>query len=195
MPQLVGSDAAVLDLPAGLPLGVGLSHALGGYVEATMAWQPGDRLLMYTDGLSEARDVDGEFLPVPTLATPVRSGSVEQAIAEVVTAVTTHVPRGRLDDDLAVILIEHLPGPAPEHLPARNDERHEVSGGARTERPVSRDPSVRGRPTSAAPFAERGLGLPALTTGSSPGPQHTSHCSTPCRGPRCATGRPRRRTT
>ena len=63
---------------------------------------------MYTDGLSEARDADGEFLPVPSLAPHLRSGNVHDAVEEVVGAVTTHVPRGRLEDDLAVVVIEYL---------------------------------------------------------------------------------------
>ena len=48
--------------PAGLPLGLG-----GPYEELTVPWRAGDRLLMYTDGLSEARDARGEFLPVEEL--------------------------------------------------------------------------------------------------------------------------------
>ena len=75
-----------------------------------MPWTPGDRLLMYTDGLSEARDAAGEFFPVPSLVPRLRSGPVDRAIGEVVAAVTTHVPGGRLEDDLAVVLIENLPG-------------------------------------------------------------------------------------
>jgi len=108
-PQLLGPiDAALLDLPHGLPMGLGLGHRLNGYVETTFPWNPGDRLLMYTDGLSEARDVAGEFFPVPSLAPLLRLGPVERAIDEVVNAVTTYVPQGRLEDDLAVVLIESL---------------------------------------------------------------------------------------
>jgi serine phosphatase RsbU (regulator of sigma subunit) len=81
-------------------------------------WSPGDRLLMYTDGLSEARDAHGEFLSVSTLASQVRSGPVERAVEEVVDAVGRHVPRGRLEDDLAVVVIEHLPRTAAVGAPA-----------------------------------------------------------------------------
>ena len=102
-------DAALLDLPHGLPLGLGLGPGLGGYVETVVRWAPGDRLLMYTDGLSEARDLAGDFFPVPSLVPRLRTGPVEDAIADVVAAVATYVPRGRLEDDLAVVLIENLP--------------------------------------------------------------------------------------
>jgi phosphoserine phosphatase RsbU/P len=109
-PQLVGpAGATMLDLPRGLPLGLGLSGSETGYVEATVPWSTGDRLLMYTDGLSEARNSRGEFLPVPTLEAQIRSATVESAVRDVVDAVTDHVPRGRLEDDLAIVVIEHLP--------------------------------------------------------------------------------------
>ena len=108
-PQLVRAvGSTMVDLPRALPLGLGLEGLSAAYVEATVAWSPGDRLLMYTDGLSEARDAGGEFLPVSSLEPRLRSDSVEQAV-EVVAAVTDHVPRGRLEDDLAVVVIEHLP--------------------------------------------------------------------------------------
>ena len=51
--------ASFLDAPTGLPLGLGQT-----YDSTTVPWGPGDRLLMYTDGLSEARDASGEFLPL-----------------------------------------------------------------------------------------------------------------------------------
>jgi hypothetical protein len=50
--------ATYLDVPAGLPLGLG-----DDFQQAGIAWGSGDRLLLYTDGLSEARDRHGEFLP------------------------------------------------------------------------------------------------------------------------------------
>lgn len=106
-PHLLGRhDAAWVELPHGLPLGLGLG--VNGYVETTVPWSPGDRLLMFTDGLSEARNRSGEFFPVPSLGERLRSGPVEVVIGEVAAAVATYVPGGRLEDDLAVVLIEHL---------------------------------------------------------------------------------------
>ncbi len=108
-PQLVGrAGAVVLELPPGLPLGLGLGSQLSGYAEAIIPWRRGDRLLLYTDGLSEARDRSGEFLPVASLAPRMRTGSVEQAVDEIVAAAAAHVPGGKLDDDLAVVLIQNL---------------------------------------------------------------------------------------
>ena len=106
-PHLLGPvDGTWLELPHGLPLGLGLGG--DGYVETTVPWNPGDRLLMFTDGLSEARNRAGEFFPVPSLGPRLRSGPVDRVIGEVATAVAGYVPGGRLEDDLAVVLIENL---------------------------------------------------------------------------------------
>ena len=116
-PQLVrASEAGVLDLPAGRAFGLGLPVA-DSYVETTVRWSPGDRLLVYTDGLSEARDAHGDFLPVESLDAAVRAGSVDRAVEEVVAAVSRHVPDGRLEDDMAVVVIGHLPEAVPSGLP------------------------------------------------------------------------------
>lgn len=108
-PQLVRSSGAeLLDLPVGRVLGLGLP-TVGSYVESVVPWAPGDRLLVYTDGLSEARNEDGEFFPVESLEDALRRGSVERAVEEVVASVNRYVPAGSLEDDLAVVVIGHLP--------------------------------------------------------------------------------------
>ena len=121
-PQLVhSSEAKLLDLPTGRVLGLGLP-VVDSYVETAVSWSPGDRLLVYTDGLSEARDSHGEFFPVESLDDAVRLGSVERAVEEVVASVRSHVPRGRLEDDLAVVVIGHLPDVVPsDNGPAAAD--------------------------------------------------------------------------
>jgi sigma-B regulation protein RsbU (phosphoserine phosphatase) len=113
-PALVhGQRSEVLDLPPGPPLGLGLG--LGSDFEAReVAWVPGDRLLMYTDGLSEARDGRGEFLQLDTLRPAIGTGSVEEALDEVLVAVSSHVRGGRLEDDLAAVLLENHPGDASD---------------------------------------------------------------------------------
>jgi phosphoserine phosphatase RsbU/P len=109
-PQLVGpEDAHTVDLPSALPLGLGLGRRSGSYAETAVGWGPGDRLLMFTDGLSEARDSRGTFFPVSSLDNVLRSKSIQQAAEGSVVAVSDHVPRGSLKDDLAVVVIEHLP--------------------------------------------------------------------------------------
>ena len=83
-----GGDAKLLDLPPCLPLGLGRI-----YQSATVPWASGDRLLLYTDGLSEARDAHGEFLPVPPLAPLLRTVTVEDALDNVLVEVRRHVPK------------------------------------------------------------------------------------------------------
>jgi serine phosphatase RsbU (regulator of sigma subunit) len=106
-PLLITSHdgAALVDLPSGLPLGLGRS-----FESVTVPWTPGDRLLLYTDGLSEARDARGEFLPVLPLAPLLRMSTVEDALDRVLGAVREHVPGGRFTDDLAVLLLENVDG-------------------------------------------------------------------------------------
>jgi phosphoserine phosphatase RsbU/P len=98
----------LVEAPPGLPLG--LSAWLGpDYTEVSVPWAPGDRLLLYTDGLSEARNGDGHFLPLVPLAGLLRSATVDEALDALLASVADYVPGGDLSDDLAVILLEHTP--------------------------------------------------------------------------------------
>ncbi|MFJ3938056.1 PP2C family protein-serine/threonine phosphatase [Streptomyces parvus] len=75
--------------------------------------QPGDRLFLYTDGLSEARDGDGRFYPVNERAGPLLGEStLEEALRRVradVAAFTGAQP----DDDSALLLVEFAPRAVP----------------------------------------------------------------------------------
>ncbi len=99
-----GGTVSFLDPPAGLPLGWGRN-----YRALKEPWAPGDRLLMYTDGLSEARDASGQFLSPLALAPALSAKTVDQALAAVLEATRQHVPKGRLTDDLAAVLLENTP--------------------------------------------------------------------------------------
>lgn len=103
-PVLIRSDGAAefLTVPPGLPLGLG---AAGGTVP--VSWDPGDRLLMYTDGLSEARDRRGQFLPLLELAPALATPAVDEALDLVLERVRQHVAHGELGDDLAMVLLEN----------------------------------------------------------------------------------------
>ena len=95
-------DATFVMPPVGLPLGLGSSYESMG-----MSWTVGDRLLLYTDGLSEARDGQDEYLPLLSLAPLLKVPSVEDALDGILTRVREHVPDGRLTDDLAALLLEN----------------------------------------------------------------------------------------
>jgi serine phosphatase RsbU (regulator of sigma subunit) len=68
--------------------------------------EPGDRLLLFTDGLGEARR-DGEFFPTADRAWRLLGhGTVGDGLASLETALVEWV-RGRLDDDIALVLLEY----------------------------------------------------------------------------------------
>jgi serine phosphatase RsbU (regulator of sigma subunit) len=68
--------------------------------------EPGDRLLLFTDGLGEARR-DGEFFPTIHRAWRLLGhGTVGDGLASLETALIDWV-RGQLDDDIALLLLEY----------------------------------------------------------------------------------------
>jgi phosphoserine phosphatase RsbU/P len=68
--------------------------------------EPGDRLLLFTDGLGEARR-EGEFFPTADRAWRLLGhGTVGDGLASLETALVEWV-HGRLDDDIALVLMEY----------------------------------------------------------------------------------------
>ncbi|KXK59428.1 stage II sporulation protein E [Micromonospora rosaria] len=68
--------------------------------------EPGDRLLLFTDGLGEARR-DGEFFPTADRAWRLLGhGTVGDGLASLETALVEWV-HGQLDDDIALVLMEY----------------------------------------------------------------------------------------
>lgn len=76
--------------------------------------EPGDRLLLYTDGLAEARRT-GDFFPTEERAWALLGhGTVEHGLASLESALSEWV-HGRFDDDIALLLLEYTgAAPAPE---------------------------------------------------------------------------------
>ena len=86
-----------VDVPApALPLRLMALGATSG-AERTVALQPGDALLLYTDGVTEARDTHGEFYPL------------EERVAAL--AASTGGPGGDLLDRLRDDLMRHVGAP------------------------------------------------------------------------------------
>ena len=84
--------------------------------------QPGDRVLLYTDGVTEGRAADGTPFGLERLADfIIRHGSARLPPPETMRRLNraiTDYQQGRLRDDATVILVEWQPGkPAPVLLP------------------------------------------------------------------------------
>ncbi|MET9077587.1 PP2C family protein-serine/threonine phosphatase [Streptomyces sp. NPDC004232] len=96
-----GSAVSVPSLHPSPPLGVhgGAEHTLD-----VFSFEPGDTLLLYTDGVVEARDVRGLFYPLTERAAHWTEDSPEALMHHVRRDLLTHVG-GRLDDDAALIAL------------------------------------------------------------------------------------------
>jgi phosphoserine phosphatase RsbU/P len=99
---LHGGEFEELLLKPGLPLGLGSPDA-----STVHPWGPGDRLLLYTDGLTEARDGAGEFLALDRIQEAIAAPGLDQALDGLAQTVQHHVPNGRLTDDVCLLLLEN----------------------------------------------------------------------------------------
>jgi phosphoserine phosphatase RsbU/P len=72
----------------------------------TASWRPGDRLLLYTDGLVESRNQHGDFLPEDQIAAALSAADCDQALDMLITAVRLHTG-GHGHDDMALLLVEY----------------------------------------------------------------------------------------
>ncbi|MFG2003318.1 PP2C family protein-serine/threonine phosphatase [Spirillospora sp. NPDC048911] len=117
---LSGGGVSFVDaVPSAPPLGlVGLGGCQAASV--TIPLRQGDRLLLYTDGVTEARDDDGRFYP---LADRVRRFYDERPgglIAKLVADLHAHAG-GRLHDDAALLLVRTGPPPSARNAEVTTD--------------------------------------------------------------------------
>jgi phosphoserine phosphatase RsbU/P len=77
---------------------------------------PGDRLLLYTDGLMDARDRYGAFFDLAAAWRQADGASLEHTLDRLVDAVANHVG-GTVDDDLAILIGRSDERPTPAHSP------------------------------------------------------------------------------
>jgi len=112
-PALLARDGRVvkaLDSVVGAPLGLGL---LAEHPQiASERLEPGDRLLLYTDGVIEARDTGGEFFAAERLVEfTARQAADGRPVAETLRRLSHLVlahQAGALQDDATTVLIEWL---------------------------------------------------------------------------------------
>lgn len=89
------------------PLGLG-ELAPTRYETETFPFRPGDRLLIYTDGVIEARDAQRRFYPLTERVTAWRAEHPAALLHHLRRDLLAHVG-GRLNDDAAMVVVERLP--------------------------------------------------------------------------------------
>ncbi|MFO1527087.1 MAG: SpoIIE family protein phosphatase [Turneriella sp.] len=114
---------------------IGLTAESDNYSATEIQFNPGDKLILFTDGLTELRNAEGEFLPAAEMHDLLRQKSRLSAL-EIRTAIT-QLARGfqqnaKASDDftLAVVSIDdlflHERHATPEALPAQGESREAV---------------------------------------------------------------------
>ena len=123
-PMLI--PAVGLAVPSGDPAEVGSAVLLKSpspplglaerFIPSAARWDIGDRLLLFTDGLIEARSPDGEFFPLEDHLDVLLDGTPEEALDRLTARVVAHAG-GHLRDDLAMLLVERRPLPVEPAVP------------------------------------------------------------------------------
>ncbi|GAA3178430.1 PP2C family protein-serine/threonine phosphatase [Streptomyces ramulosus] len=93
-----------------LPLGLAAYGDDDGPKPHTVPFAPGDQLLFYTDGVTEARDGGGRFYPLDTRAMLLGDDDPEEALRAVREDVVAHA-EGPLHDDAAMLLVRYRKAP------------------------------------------------------------------------------------
>ncbi|MFD3540275.1 PP2C family protein-serine/threonine phosphatase [Streptomyces sp. NPDC058662] len=108
-PPVLLHDGEVRLLAPGTPLPpLGLEEFISGPSGTdTYPFEPGDRLLLHTDGVIEARDGAGAFFDLPAALTAMRDRTRPGFLEGLRQALIDHT-QGALADDVAVILIDRL---------------------------------------------------------------------------------------
>jgi len=119
-PLLVGGDGAVTPLPGTGGVAMGVMPGLS-YVEGRQRLRPGDTLILYTDGISEAMDREGrEFTEARLIGSLDESHrqSVEVMMTTLIEAVSEFVGDAPQSDDITCLIVRYKGPPPAERLEA-----------------------------------------------------------------------------
>lgn len=116
-----GNATPVEDPDPGLPLGLDLLVPSAARASVSVPFRPGDQLLCYTDGISEARDKTGTFYPLQQCGSLLGGSDPDAALGRLGDHVARYVGHA-LEDDAAMLLVRHAPSEVPADGPRPSGE-------------------------------------------------------------------------
>ena len=102
------SDGTLQQLEALDPILGALEANGAGFAAQSLAWQPGDLLVMYTDGVTEARNAGGRMFDHVALEACIvehSEGSAETIEEQILAAISAHAGDSRQGDDLTLVVV------------------------------------------------------------------------------------------